>query len=149
LRSERSLIQTIGRAARNLNGMAILYGDKVTDSMRRAIDETERRRNKQIAFNTANNITPVGIKKSIRELIDGVYSPQEAREELQVAQSAAKYEAMSEKQVSKEIKRLEKLMLDHAKNLEFEKAAQVRDQLHVLKEQLFGAPGADNVVGVG
>ncbi|MDR3480338.1 MAG: excinuclease ABC subunit UvrB [Burkholderiaceae bacterium] len=149
LRSERSLIQTIGRAARNLNGMAILYGDKVTDSMRRAIDETERRRNKQIAFNTANNITPIGIKKSIRELIDGVYSPQEAREELQVAEKAAKYEAMSEKQVSKEIKRLEKLMLDHAKNLEFEKAAQVRDQLHVLKEQLFGAPGADNVVGVG
>jgi excinuclease ABC subunit B len=148
LRSERSLIQTIGRAARNLNGMAILYGDRVTDSMRRAIDETERRRNKQIAFNAANNITPVGIKKSIRELIDGVYSPQEAREELQAAQETAKYESMSEKQVSKEIKRLEKLMLDHAKNLEFEKAAQVRDQLHVLKEQLFGAPGADNVEGV-
>lgn len=146
LRSERSLIQTIGRAARNLNGMAILYGDKVTDSMRRAIDETERRRNKQIAFNTANNITPIGIKKSIKELIDGVYSPQEAREELQAAQEHAKYEAMSEKQVSKEIKRLEKLMLDHAKNLEFEKAAQVRDQLHLLKQQLFGAPGADNVV---
>ncbi|HXA46280.1 MAG TPA: excinuclease ABC subunit UvrB [Burkholderiaceae bacterium] len=148
LRSERSLIQTIGRAARNLNGMAILYGDRVTDSMRRAIDETERRRNKQIAFNTANNITPVGIKKSIRELIDGVYSPQEAREELQAAQETAKYESMSEKQVSKEIKRLEKQMLDHAKNLEFEKAAQVRDQLHVLKEKLFGAPGADNVEGM-
>ncbi len=148
LRSERSLIQTIGRAARNLNGMAILYGDRVTESMRRAIDETERRRNKQIAFNTANNITPIGIKKSIRELIDGVYSPQGAREELQAAQETAKYESMSEKQVSKEIKRLEKLMLDHAKNLEFEKAAQVRDQLHVLKEQLFGAPGADNVEGV-
>jgi excinuclease ABC subunit B len=146
LRSERSLIQTIGRAARNLNGMAILYGDKVTDSMRRAIDETERRRAKQVAFNEANNITPAGIKKEIRDLIDGVYSPQEAREELQVAQQHAKYEAMSEKQVSKEIKRLEKLMLDHAKNLEFEKAAQVRDQLRILKEQLFGAPGADNVV---
>ncbi|MNK12716.1 UvrABC system protein B [compost metagenome] len=145
LRSERSLIQTIGRAARNLTGMAILYGDKVTDSMRRAIDETERRRAKQIAFNTANNITPIGIKKNIRELIDGVYSPQEARLELQVAQEHAKYEAMSEKQVSKEIKRLEKLMLGHAKNLEFEKAAQVRDQLRILKEQLFGAPGADNV----
>jgi excinuclease ABC subunit B len=149
LRSERSLIQTIGRAARNLNGMAILYGDKITDSMRRAIDETERRRNKQIAFNTANNITPVGIKKSIRDLIDGVYSPQEAREELQAAQEHAKYEAMSEKQASKEIKRLEKLMHDHAKNLEFEKAAQVRDQLHVLKQQLFGAPGADNVLSTG
>jgi excinuclease ABC subunit B len=148
LRSERSLIQTIGRAARNLNGMAILYGDRVTDSMRRAIDETDRRRAKQLAFNKANNITPVGIRKEIRDLIDGVYSPQEAREELQAAQEHAKYEAMSEKQVSKEIKRLEKLMVDHAKNLEFEKAAQVRDQLHVLKEQLFGAPGMDNVVSL-
>jgi excinuclease ABC subunit B len=148
LRSERSLIQTIGRAARNLNGTAILYGDRITDSMRRAIDETERRRAKQIAFNTANNIIPIGVKKSIREMIDGVYSPQEARETLQVAQEAAKFESMSEKQVSKEIKRLEKLMVDHAKNLEFEKAAQVRDQLHVLKQQLFGAPGTDNVASI-
>ena len=148
LRSERSLIQTIGRAARNLNGTAILYGDRITDSMRRAIDETERRRAKQIAFNTANNIMPIGVKKSIREMIDGVYSPQEARETLQVAQEAAKFEAMSEKQVSKEIKRLEKLMVDHAKNLEFEKAAQVRDQLHILKQQLFGAPGTDNVASI-
>ncbi|WP_293775454.1 excinuclease ABC subunit UvrB [uncultured Oxalicibacterium sp.] len=139
LRSERSLIQTIGRAARNLRGMAILYGDKVTDSMRRAIDETERRRAKQLAFNEAHGITPAGIKKEIRELIDGVYSPQEARLELQVAQDNAKYESMSEKQVSKEIKKLEKQMIDHAKNLEFEKAAKVRDQLRVLKEQLFGA----------
>ncbi|OYO30126.1 excinuclease ABC subunit UvrB [Janthinobacterium sp. PC23-8] len=148
LRSERSLIQTIGRAARNLNGTAILYGDRITDSMRRAIDETERRRAKQIAFNTANNIIPIGVKKSIREMIDGVYSPQEARENLQVAQETAKFEAMSEKQVSKEIKRLEKLMVDHAKNLEFEKAAQVRDQLHMLKQQLFGAPGTDNVTSI-
>lgn len=148
LRSERSLIQTIGRAARNLNGMAILYGDKVTDSMRRAIDETERRRAKQVAFNLANNITPIGIKKHIRDLIDGVYSPQEGREQLQAAQESAKYESMSEKQVSKEIKRLEKLMLDHAKNLEFEKAAQVRDQLRILKEQLFGASGSDNIVSI-
>ena len=148
LRSERSLIQTIGRAARNLHGVAILYGDRITDSMRRAIDETERRRAKQIAFNLANGITPVGIKKSIKELIDGVYSPQEARETLQVAQEQAKYESMSEKQISKEIKRLEKLMVDHAKNLEFEKAAQVRDQLHLLKQQLFGAPGSDNIVSL-
>jgi excinuclease ABC subunit B len=148
LRSERSLIQTIGRAARNLNGTAILYADKVTDSMKRAIGETERRRAKQIVFNEANGITPQGVKKEIRELIDGVYNPQEARLELQAAQETAKYESMSEKQVSKEIKRLEKLMLEHAKNLEFEKAAQVRDQLHILKEQLFGAPGADNVVAI-
>jgi excinuclease ABC subunit B len=148
LRSERSLIQTIGRAARNLNGTAILYGDRITDSMRRAIDETDRRRAKQVAFNTANNITPIGIKKEIRDLIDGVYNAQGARDVLQVAQEQAKYESMSEKQVSKEIKRIEKLMVDHAKNLEFEKAAQMRDQLHVLKQQLFGAPGMDNVIPI-
>jgi excinuclease ABC subunit B len=148
LRSERSLIQTIGRAARNLNGMAILYGDKVTDSMRRAIDETERRRNKQLAFNTANGITPKGINKEIRDLIDGVYSPQEARAELMVAQDHANYEAMSDKQVSREIKRIEKQMHDHAKNLEFEKAAAARDQLHKLKQQLFGATVEDHIVPI-
>ena len=148
LRSERSLIQTIGRAARNLNGVAILYGDRITDSMRKAIDETERRRNKQIAFNLENGIIPVGIKKTIRDMIDGVYSPQQARETLEAAEETAKYESMSEKQISREIKRLEKLMVDHAKNLEFEKAAQVRDQLHVLKQQAFGAPGTDNVVSM-
>ncbi len=148
LRSERSLIQTIGRAARNLNGVALLYADRMTDSMQRAIGETERRRAKQIAFNTANGIVPRGVQKIIKDLIDGVYSPAnaaEAGEAREVAQQAARYEAMSEKQISKEIKRLEKAMLDHAKNLEFEKAAQVRDQLHVLKQQLFGAPGADNI----
>ena len=154
LRSERSLIQTIGRAARNLNGVAILYADQVTDSMRRAIDETERRRAKQIAFNAANGITPVGVQKKIKELIDGVYSNAAQKAMLEGAQSledaaqVAKVESMSEKQISKEIKRLEKLMVDHAKNLEFEKAAQVRDQLHVLKQQAFGAPGADNVVSM-
>jgi len=147
LRSERSLIQTIGRAARNLHGKAILYADKITDSMRRAMGETERRRNKQLAFNLENNITPTGIRKQIKDIIDGVYNPQEAKEDLAVAQEAAKYEMMSEKQISREIKRLEKLMLDHAKNLEFEKAAQVRDQLAHLKELLFGAGGHD-VLGV-
>jgi len=148
LRSERSLIQTIGRAARNLNGVAILYADRVTDSMRRAIDETERRRAKQIAFNLENGIVPKGVHKKIKEMIDGVYSPNAAREVLEDAKETAKIESMSEKQISKEIKRLEKLMVDHAKNLEFEKAAQVRDQLHVLKQQAFGAPGADNVVSM-
>ena len=154
LRSERSLIQTIGRAARNLNGVAILYADHVTDSMRRAIDETERRRAKQIAFNEANGITPVGVQKKIKELIDGVYSNAaqkamlEGAQNLDDAAAAAKVESMSEKQIGKEIKRLEKLMVDHAKNLEFEKAAQVRDQLHILKQQAFGAPGADNVVSM-
>ncbi|HEX5345468.1 MAG TPA: excinuclease ABC subunit UvrB [Duganella sp.] len=145
LRSERSLIQTIGRAARNLNGVALLYADRMTDSMERAIGETERRRAKQIAFNEANGIVPRGVKKIIKDMIDGVYSEKAAKEDLEVAQETAKYEAMSEKQISKEIKRLEKAMLDHAKNLEFEKAAQVRDQLHHLKQQLFGAPGADNI----
>nr|WP_315261396.1 excinuclease ABC subunit UvrB [uncultured Duganella sp.] len=145
LRSDRSLIQTIGRAARNLNGVAILYADRMTDSMERAIGETERRRAKQIAFNEANGIVPRGVKKIIKDMIDGVYSEKEAKEVLEVAQETAKYESMSEKQISKEIKRLEKAMLDHAKNLEFEKAAQVRDQLHHLKQQLFGAPGADNI----
>ena len=145
LRSERSLIQTIGRAARNLNGVALLYADRMTDSMERAIGETERRRAKQIAFNEANGIVPRGVKKIIKDMIDGVYSAQDAKEVIQAAQETAKYESMSEKQISKEIKRLEKAMLDHAKNLEFEKAAQVRDQLHHLKQQLFGAPGADNI----
>lgn len=151
LRSERSLIQTIGRAARNLNGVAILYADQVTDSMKRAIDETERRRAKQIAFNAANGIVPKGVNKKIKDMIDGVYSAAAAKNMLEGAQEsmqAAKVEGMSEKQISKEIKRLEKLMVDHAKNLEFEKAAQVRDQLHVLKQQAFGAPGADNVVSI-
>jgi excinuclease ABC subunit B len=146
LRSERSLIQTIGRAARNLRGMAILYGDRVTDSMQRAIDETNRRREKQVAFNTLHGITPRGIVKQIKELIDGVYDPQQAKQELKAAEQQAMYENMSEKTVSKEIKRLEKLMLEHAKNLEFEKAAQVRDQLSTLKEQVFGSNGKTNVV---
>ena len=148
LRSERSLIQTIGRAARNLNGMAILYADKITDSMKLAIGETERRRAKQLAYNVEHGITAVGIKKQIKDLIDGVYSPQQAQEHLQSEKETAKIESMSEKQIGKEIKRLEKLMLDHARNLEFEKAAQVRDQLHVLKTQAFGAPGTDNVVSM-
>ena len=141
LRAERSLIQTIGRAARNVNGTAILYADRMTDSMRRAIDETERRRAKQMAFNEANGITPRGVVKRIKDIIDGVYDAGEVKAELQAAQERARYEDMSEKQVSKEIKRLEKLMMDHAKNLEFEKAAQVRDQLAKLKAQLFGASG--------
>ncbi|CAG9184418.1 excinuclease ABC subunit UvrB [Cupriavidus pinatubonensis] len=143
LRAERSLIQTIGRAARNVNGTAILYADRITDSMRKAIDETERRRAKQMAFNEANGITPRGVVKRIKDIIDGVYDAGEVKAELLAAQERARYEDMSEKQVSKEIKRLEKLMMDHAKNLEFEKAAQVRDQLAKLKAQLFGASGEE------
>jgi len=141
LRAERSLIQTIGRAARNVNGTAILYADRMTDSMKKAIGETERRRAKQVAFNEANGITPRGVVKRIKDIIDGVYNAGDVKAELQAAQEHARYEAMSEKQVSKEIKRLEKLMLDHARNLEFEQAAQVRDQLAKLKAQVFGASG--------
>jgi excinuclease ABC subunit B len=151
LRSERSLIQTIGRAARNLNGRAILYADKITDSMQRAIGETERRRKKQIAHNLERGITPTAIVKKVRDLIDGVYSEKAGKEADRLERDAmarAQVEDMSEKDISREIKRLEKLMMEHARNLEFEKAARVRDQLHILKEQAFGAPGADNVVGV-
>ena len=139
LRSERSLIQTIGRAARHLHGTAILYADVVTDSMRRAIDETERRRAKQQRFNVEHGIVPVGVKKRIKDIIDGVYDAEGAQKELQAAQSRAKYEAMSEKDLSKEIRRLEKDMLDAARNLEFERAALLRDQMHALRKQAFGA----------
>ena len=148
LRSERSLIQTVGRAARHLNGMAIMYADKVTDSMQRAIDETDRRREKQALFNAANDIIPRSIVKDVREMIDGVYDATASRQDLKAASAAAEYEVMSEKQVSREIKRLEKQMFEHAKNLEFEKAARVRDQLALLKEQVFGSGGATNVVSL-
>jgi excinuclease ABC subunit B len=145
LRSERSLIQTIGRAARNLNGRAILYADKMTDSMTRAIGETERRRNKQIEFNLAHGITPRSIIKQVKDLIDGVYSEKaQAANELRDL-ARAKVEDMSEKDMGREIKRLEKLMLEHARNLEFEQAARVRDQLAQLKEQAFGAAAHDNL----
>ncbi|MEZ7847101.1 MAG: excinuclease ABC subunit UvrB [Polaromonas sp.] len=146
LRSERSLIQTIGRSARNLNGRAILYADRITDSMKRAIDETERRRNKQIAFNIANNITPRSVVKRIKDLIDGVYSEKSGKEAEKFEMQKAMLEDMSEKDVAREIKRLEKQMIEHAKNLEFEKAARVRDQLSQIKAQAFGAAGKDNVL---
>jgi excinuclease ABC subunit B len=149
LRSERSLIQTIGRAARNLHGRAILYADRMTESMKKAIGETERRRTKQVAHNLAMGITPRSIVKEVRDLIDGVYSEKAGKEADRLEKEAvqrAKVEDMSEKDVSKAIKQLEKQMMEHAKNLDFEKAAQVRDQLQMLKAQAFGAPGTDNVV---
>ncbi len=149
LRSERSLIQTIGRAARNLNGRAILYADKITESMKKAIGETERRRVKQVAHNEAHGITPRSIVKQVKDLIDGVYSEKAGKEAEKLERDAmqrAQVEDMSEKDVSREIKRLEKLMLEHARNLEFEKAARVRDQLGILKEQAFGAAGSDNLL---
>ena len=137
LRSERSLIQTIGRAARHINGKAILYGDKITNSMRRAIEETERRRIKQVAHNFAHGITPQGVQKRIKDIIEGMYEPDAARSQLKAAQAQAKYLAMSAKEVSKEIARLEKDMLQAAKNLEFERAAELRDQLKKLRESVF------------
>lgn len=148
LRSERSLIQTIGRAARNLNGKAILYADRITDSMAHAIGETERRRERQIAFNQRNNITPVGVKKEVRELIDGVFDPNASKKSGKIAALDKDVNPASEKDIGKEIKRLEKLMVEHARNLEFEKAARVRDQLAILKEQVFGADGKTNIVAL-
>ena len=145
LRAERSLIQTIGRAARNLNGKAILYADRITDSMRKAIDETERRRAKQMAFNEAHGITPRSVQKRIKDLIDGVYSEESGRDEAKLLASA-KVEEMSEKDLAKRIAQLEKQMLEHARNLEFEQAARLRDQLGQLREQAFGARVHDNIV---
>ena len=136
LRSRRSLIQTIGRAARHLHGTAILYADRITESMKYAIDETERRRNKQLAYNAEHGITPLSVTKRIKDIIEGMYEPDEARSQLKAAQTQAKYLAMSEKDVAKEIKRLEKEMLQAAKNLEFEKAASLRDELKKLRENV-------------
>jgi excinuclease ABC subunit B len=138
LRSERSLIQTIGRAARHLNGTAILYADVMTDSMKRALGETDRRRRKQVDHNAAHAITPIGVTKRIKDLIDGVYDAEEAAAEMKAAQEEARYEAMSERQIAREIRGLEKQMLEHAKNLEFEKAAAARDRLAELRRRVFG-----------
>ncbi len=146
LRSERSLIQTIGRAARNLEGRAILYADRITDSMDRAIGETNRRRERQVAHNTLHGITPRSIVKNVRDLIDGVYSEKAGREMARLEQDAMQrvlVEDMSEKDMAREIKRLEKQMLEHARNLEFEQAAKTRDQLALLKKRVFGATGVD------
>jgi excinuclease ABC subunit B len=140
LRSERSLIQTIGRAARHLHGTAILYADRITESMRKAIDETDRRRAKQVAYNEAHGIIPQSIVKRIKDIIDSAYDVDDERKSQKAAQTQAKYLAMSEKEVSKEITRLEKEMLQAAKNLEFEKAAQLRDQLKRLRESVFISP---------
>src|SRR5882762_10076910 len=142
LRSERSLIQTIGRAARHLNGSAIMYADRVTDSMRRAIAETDRRRQKQLAYNIAHDITPKGVSKRIKDMIEGVYEPS-TLQNLKAAEKLAAYGAMNEKDLIRELKRVEKEMLDAARNLEFETAAQLRDHLKELKELAFGIADSD------
>jgi excinuclease ABC subunit B len=143
LRSERSLIQTIGRAARHIHGTAILYADTITRSMQHAIAETGRRREKQIGFNLEHGITPRGVSKKIKDIIDGVYDAESAHTEQKAAQQLAMYEAMDEKTVAREIKRLEKSMLECARNLEFEKAAAARDELFRLKERVFGVARHD------
>lgn len=145
LRAERSLIQTIGRAARNLNGKAILYADRITESMRKAIGETERRRAKQIAFNEAHGITPRSVQKRIKDLIDGVYSEESGRDDAKLL-AAAQIEELSEKDLAKRMAQLERQMLEHARNLEFEQAARLRDQLAQLREQAFGARVQDSIV---
>ena len=133
LRSERSLIQTIGRAARNLHGKALLYADRITNSMQRAMDETERRRNKQVAFNTEHGIVPQGVSKKIKDIIDGVYQ-NEPVDKKALAENA-RIAMLDEKALAKEIKRLEKDMMEAARNLEFEKAAKLRDELKAFKEK--------------
>ncbi len=138
LRSERSLIQTIGRAARNVEGKAILYADTITDSMRRAMDETARRREKQTAYNVAHNITPKSVKKEIRDIIDGVYKSDSLENEFGLV-DGQDYEKMGPKELAREIKRLENEMFEHAKNLEFEKASEVRDKLASIRKQVFGS----------
>ena len=145
LRSERSLIQTIGRAARHVRGKAILYADRLTESMKKAIAETERRRNKQRAHNEAHGITPKGVSKRIKDIIDGVYDVKEKRVEWKAAEEKARYEDMSEKDLAREIKKLEKEMVEHARNLEFEKAAQVRDRLGKIRAMAFGAETHDTI----
>ena len=141
LRSERSLIQTIGRAARNIHGTAILYADKITDSMQRAMDETERRRTKQVAFNQEHGITPKGVQKRVKDIIDGVYNDGKKKidKSRQPKRTDERFEQLSEVQLGKEIVKLEKQMLDLAKNLEFEQAAKTRDLIHELKSKLFGS----------
>jgi len=138
LRASRSLIQTIGRAARHINGTAILYADRITDSMQMAIGETERRRNKQIEFNLKHGITPKGVEKRIKDIIEGIYDEEDGRKQVKAAQSKARFDAMSTKDRESELKSLEKEMNAAAKNLEFERAAELRDRLFKLREQLFG-----------
>ncbi len=135
LRSERSLIQTIGRAARNINGRAILYAAQITKSMKKAIDETERRREKQHQFNLDNNITPKGVKRKITDVMDVGTDLSEAQTDLAVAESTAQYQVLTVDEIDKEVQQLEQKMLDHAQNLEFEQAAAVRDKISALRQQ--------------
>ena len=146
LRSDRALIQTVGRAARNINGKAILYADRVTGSMQRAIDETDRRREKQVAYNKVHNITPKGIQKAVTDVMDVGYasaSNQRVRRFDKVAEQAREYEKLNTKQLNARLQKLEKQMYEHARNLEFEEAAQLRDEIEEIKRRYFdGLPDA-------
>ena len=145
LRSERSLIQTAGRAARNLNGKVIFYGNTITRSMKAAIDETSRRRTKQIIFNKDNNIIPVGVKKKIKDIIDGLEDVEEHKRLQDVKKENRKYEDFTEPQILKEISKLEKVMHKYARDLDFENAAKTRDQIKFLKERLYGPNLSDRL----
>lgn len=139
LRSERSLIQTIGRAARNVKGKAILYADKMTGSMQRAIDETDRRREKQIAHNLEHGITPTSIVKSVADIMDGAYGKKVgSKGALKVAEDSVDYSVMTGTQLNKEIEKLERQMYEHAQNLEFEEAAGVRDKINQIQSKSLG-----------
>jgi excinuclease ABC subunit B len=140
LRAERSLIQTIGRAARNVNGRAILYADQITGSMRRALDETDRRRAKQLEYNAEHGITPQGIRKAVADIMEGAHAgaPGTPERYAKVAESAEKYQSKSPKELAREIDRLEKEMFDAAQNLEFERAAQLRDEVQQLRDRALG-----------
>ena len=145
LRSERSLIQTAGRAARNLNGKVIFYANSTTRSMQAAIDETGRRRKKQLKFNKVNNITPVGILKKVKDIIESIQDEEEFKKQKAQSKSNRKYEDLTEPQIIKEIGKLEKIMHSAARNLEFEKAADTRDQIKFLKEKIYGANIQDKI----
>ncbi len=146
LRSERSLIQTVGRAARHLSGKAIMYADKITGSMQRAIDETDRRREKQVAFNKKHGITPVGIKKNISDVMEGAYKMpydlSKGASRKKVAEEIYEYSRMTPEQGMKKVRQLEQKMYKHAKDLEFEDAARIRDEIERLKDIIVGKPSA-------
>ncbi len=144
LRSERSLIQTIGRAARNIHGRVIMYADTITGSMKKAIDETERRRKKQIAYNKKHGITPKGVQKAIKDVMEGAYSATPAASPQrfsQVAEELIEYASLSPAQLQAKIKQLEQQMHQHARDLEFEEAARIRDQIRHLQEANMGIAG--------
>jgi excinuclease ABC subunit B len=138
LRSENSLIQTIGRAARHLNGRAILYADRITGSMQKALDETDRRRTKQMEYNAANGITPRGIKKAVSDILEGAYAGVERGPARKVAESTPDYSSLTPDQIIRRIKKMEQEMLKHARNLEFEEAARLRDQISQMRNLSLG-----------